>query len=322
MVAAPWLIKNWLLLNAPLYPFFSPRILQPWLETVLRRHELPASFDTRAFDLVWDSRSSFNIRDAFLAPGKLTIESEGVHYFTNPAFLLLPLWLAFIKDRKLNALVVPALIYLLLLLIPFPSTNLRYLIPALVPLTIVVARVASTTAERFLAKRIARPLLVGFAALALIPTGYVALERLTGTAALRHLVGAASADYYLRTHDLLEVRVYARALQFVNSELPEDARVLMLFEARGYYVARDVIQDNKATNWPLLATALGPHDCLAATGITHVMLGQGAVEYYAEQGIDLEVVRWEALQDFAERCLTPLWEGRGFVVYGLRPDGD
>lgn len=313
--AAPWLAKNWLLLDAPLYPFFSERLLQPWLATLFGTQQLPASFDMRAFQLAWDSRSSFNIKDAFLAPGNLSIESEAVHYFTNPALVLLPLWLLFIKNRRLNALVVPAAIYLLLVLVPFPKTNLRYLIPALVPLTIVVAYVASTVVGRFLPERATRPLLAALVALALIPTGRAAAGRLAGTAALQHLMGPASVERYLWTHELLEVRVWARVLQYINTDLPADARILMLFEARGFYITSDVLQDNKGTNWPLLASLVDPQGCLESTRISHVLLGQGAVDYYADAGVDLEIVRWDEFNSFRDRCLTELWEGRGFVMY-------
>ena len=318
--ALPWLVKNWILLRAPFHPFLAETTLQPWLIPFFGTHNVPPSVNPEIFQWIWEIRLPFNLRDAFFSPGRLTIELEGTFYHANPALLLLPLWVLFLKNRTLNWLVIPAVGYLLALLISFPLTNLRYLIPAVAPLTIVSVYMAVRSCERFLSAGAARVLLVLLGGLALAPSGKAAYAWLSRTEALGYLIGVSSTEDYLATHLDPTVRQYAPLVRFVNGQLAEDSRILMLFEARGYYLNPSVIQDNQVTNWPLLAPKLAPDTCLEAAGISHVLLGTGALNYYVQGGLDPELIRWKAFQQFAERCLAPIYRGPAFVLFRLRDD--
>jgi hypothetical protein len=311
--ALPWLAKNLLLFGAPLHPFFAPVALEPWLVPLFGSQIVPPSVNPQIFDVLAQARSPFNLADAFFAPHRLTIEPEGVFYRANPALLLLPGWIFFIRNRVLNWLVIPAVGYLFVLLVPFPETNLRYLIPAVAPLTIVVVFIAVKSAERVFSTSAAHLLLVLLAALTLLPSGRVMYAWLTGTKALGHVVGVTSADEYMA--DRLALRVYHPVVRHLNSQLPADSRILMLFEARAFYVERSVIQDIRLSNWPLLAQVLEGDACLPDAGITHVLLGAGAMGYYLHRGADPELVGLDAFATFRQRCLTHLHETPGFILF-------
>ncbi len=218
----------------------------------------------------------------------------------------------------LNWLVIPAVGYMLVLLLAYPGSNLRYLIPAMVPLTIVAVHIVVTSCDRFFATATARLVLVLLAVLALAPSGSTMYTWISQRKAVSHLIGASSADEYLDTHPDVPVQDYASLVRFVNGELPEGSRILMLFEARGYYFNLPVLVDVLATNWPLLAPQLAPTDCLAEAGISHVLVGVGAVDYYTKGGLDRELIQWAALQQFTERCLAPIYRVPGFVLYVVR----
>jgi 4-amino-4-deoxy-L-arabinose transferase-like glycosyltransferase len=322
VTAAPWLLKNWLLLRAPLYPFLSEPQLPPWLGRLTGAATIPAAVEPETFQLIWGLRQPFSFSDAFFAPGNISIEYEGAYYHTSPALLLLPLWIFFVRNRTLNWLLLPALLYLAALLVPFPRTNLRYLIPAVPALTVAVAAMLAGIGARFLSRDATLLLAAVVAALSLISAGRAAQVRFSGTRALAHFAGRVSTDTFLQTHYLPEVNRYAPLVKAVNNRLSTGDRILMLFEGRGYYFIPTTIQDNKATNWPLLAETLGTDDCLENRGITHVLLGIDALRYYRKGGMDLERVRWEAFQQFAARCLTPVVQGPGHVLYEVkRPAG-
>lgn len=312
----PWMIKNWILLGAPFYPLFADLVLEPWLVPLFGSTTVPPSVDIEVFQALDRVRIPFNLRDAFFAPQRLTVEPEGVFYGLSMALLALPLWGLFVKNKTVNWLAIPAVGYLIILIVPFPATNLRYMIPAVVPLTIAVAYMAVKTAQRFLSASSAQFVLLLLAAFVLISPIRTMQGWLLGSKALSHLVGATSAaDYRLNR---LTFQLIGPVIRFTNENLAEDDRILLLWEARAYYFTPTVLQDIRLTNWPLLAQQLGPQDCLEDEGVTHVLLGSGALGYYVNRGLDPQAVRWEAFQRFAQRCLTPIHESTGFVLYEIR----
>lgn len=315
--AFPWLVKNWILLRAPMYPVLAAPLVEPWLAALLGGRTIPEGVDPAVLRIVWDSRRAFNVWDAFLAPGRISIEFEGNFYFTNPALLALPLSLLFLRERAVVWLVVPAVGYLLALLVPFPHTNLRYLVPAIVPLTVVVAHVAVRLAERARPRAAAHAVLAALALLALSPSAQTAWIWARNTQAVEHLVGARSAYDYMTTHVLPSSRSYARLVRLTNALVPPGSRILMLYEGRGFYFEPEVLQDHSAGNWPLLAT-LPLDDCLRGAGVSHVLLGVGAARYFVQGGADPEVLRWDRFQEFAARCLDVVHEGPGFVLFRVR----
>ncbi len=317
VAALPWLAKNWLLLGAPLHPFLSKPILQPWLEQAYGSENLLASVNPEIFQIIWQARTSFNVWDAFFAPGRISIESEGVYYFANPVLLLLPFSLLLIRNRTMTWLLIPSALYLFVLLVPFPLTNLRYLVPAAVPLTIAAVYTLSRALDRIGHAKARTALLALAVVLALVPSARTAYTRLSRTEALQHLIGRSSESEYLATHDLPEVRIYSLLMRFVNAELSPESRILMLFEARGYYLRPSVVQDNKATNWPLLAQALPADACLARARVTHVLVATGSLRYYLAGGVDATLLKLEELDKFANECSTLIYEGPGYALFKM-----
>jgi hypothetical protein len=107
-------------------------------------------------------------------------------------------------------------------------------------------------------------------------------------------------------------------VRFVNDSLPPGSRVLELFEGRGYYFHRTVLADPRLTNWPLLAGTSAPDDCLRLLGITHVLVGEGAVDYYVSRGLRRNAVRLDAFESFVARCLQPVLTAPGLTLYRVR----
>lgn len=316
LVALPWLAKNWLLLGVPFAPFFSDRLLEPWLASFYSSPTVPTSIGSEIFQLVWEARSAFNIRDAFFAPDRISIEREAIFYFTSPALLLLPLWLFFVRNRTLNWLMLPAVAYLALVLIPEPYTNLRYLLPAIVPFSIVVAHVLVSGLARFDSPRF-KGVLLALGVLAGFQTAIAAQFFLGRSRAIPHAVGVASASEYVRTH--WNSGLYGLMLEQVNSRLEPTDRLLMFFEARGFRMSPRVIQDNRSSNWFFLEPALRGNLCLDRAVATHALVATGAVGYYMRFGTRADLLKWGEMQSFARRCLVPIYQHGGFELFEVRP---
>lgn len=319
VAALPYLAKNVVLLGAPLYPFFAAPAIEPWLVPLFHHTTVPPGVAAGAFHALGEVRKSFNLGDAFLHPGRLTIEQEGAFYYASPVFLLLPLWLVLRRDRTLSWLGLPAVGYLVVLLGVFPRTNLRYLIPAVAPLTVIAAVIAVRLGKRMLPPRALTPAGLLLAALALVPSLATASFWLSRTRLVAHAVGRVAGATFLAAHGASGMPAYWRMVRFVNDSLPPDSRVLELFEGRGYYFDRTVLADPRLTNWPLLAGTSAPDDCLRSLGITHVLVGNGAVDYYVSRGLRRDDVRLDALERFVARCLRPVLTVPGLTLYHVSP---
>ncbi|MBI4419528.1 MAG: hypothetical protein HY560_01775 [Gemmatimonadetes bacterium] len=313
---APWLVKNWVLLGAPLYPWFSEPLLTPWMASVLGTPRVPPTVDPDMLRIVAQSRAPFNLRDAFLSPGRISVEPEARFYYANPALALLPAALVLLRHPAVMFLLVPAVSYLAIILAPFPQTNLRYLLPAVPPLTIVVGHLAARAAGRWVRPHLANGALIVFVVAALTPSMQACRTWLHRSSIFEYLAGSQSGSAYASRH----VLDYARSwvpLQRLLNRLPPDSRILMLFEARSFGIRRRVIQDHDALAWPLLASHSTARDCLTGTGVTHVLVGIGSARYYRARGADAGLLRVDDFRSFAARCLTPVDSSSGFEVYRL-----
>lgn len=339
---SPWLAKNWVLLEAPLYPFFAERLLPPWMTALYGTATVPASVAEGAFQILWEARESFNLWDAFVNPGHLSPEAEAVHYHLTPLLALLPAWLLWWRDQRLAWLIVPGLLCAGLIVGWSPRTNLRYFVPAVVPLVVAVTamvvrgiravdaklgergsvRSGEERARSRLPKRTLRVGVLAVAIAALVPTGLALGDWLPGSVSLSQLSGSESRLSYLNRMgvpgNVLRAGLPDRG---GNTRGSVDARVLMLFDARGYYSPVSVIQDNNATTWRLLVEAPGELSCLRETGVTHVLLGAGTLRYYFERGLEPERIRWDDFGQFRSRCLNEVFSVGGHVLYRIRGSG-
>jgi hypothetical protein len=104
-------------------------------------------------------------------------------------------------------------------------------------------------------------------------------------------------------------------IRHVNASLPGDATLLMLFEARGFPLQTKVIQDNRITNWPYLAGVLPEESCGDEVGADYLLLASAALNYYRLRGLDPEKLHWDRFEGFAERCLEPVFQVPGYVLF-------
>jgi len=229
--------------------------------------------------------------------------------------LLLPLGILLLRRRWLAWLVAPPLLYLFLILAPFPATNLRYLIPAVPALTLATAYILLEVGNRYFPRRLATLVVLVLATATLGPSWQAGKHWLTGTEAVPHLLGRVSGSDYWATHRDPGVRAYAPMVRFVNDMVPDTARVLLLFEARGFPLEPRVIQDNKITNWPYLVGVFPEGSCGEEVGADYLLLASAALNYYQLRGLDPEKLQWERFEGFAERCLGSVFHTPGYVLF-------
>ncbi len=310
LAAAPWLLKNWVFMGAPLYPFLASTQAPGW---AVHRLGFPErlNFTPAEHGWAWLATGAFNLHDLFLNPGRLTIEIEGMFYFTSIFVALAPVAIA-LRNRKakygLYYVAAPAIAYLVVIVWAFPRSNLRYYLPGLIPLAGVGAAALTIATSRHL-RRIA----VGVAILSLTPSLFAAISLTVLIRPDRYVLGQMTAADNLagqyRLGDMESVITYA------NAHLNEDELILLLFEARGYYFDVPVIQDNKTANWEYVKSSGAAMSCLAGTGISHVLLRRGAFGFFVDRGIAQSVAVQTEISKFANRCLVPIYTTKNFECF-------
>lgn len=341
VAAAPWFLKNWVLLDAPFYPFLTDRLIPGWLTELYGQRSIETSGESAMFGALAEIREPFDVVDAFLNPERLTPEAEAAYYRISPLMLLLPGWLLVVRERFLAWLLLPSLGYVGAVLAISTRTNLRYLLPVVPPLTIAASILAVSGLRRFRAwlgrdaavssggsdaadvvrgkpatddsgTRTGALLLAGASLLPAVMTvdGWMPDET-----SVDHLVGAESRMEYLAARGDPAMVTRAALTEFGIQVPAKPARVLMMFEAREFHFDVPALQDPLLTNWPLLARARSRLNCLGATDITHVLVSVGVLQYYFRRGLDPETVRWSEFKTFAERCLVEELSRPDFVLY-------
>jgi dolichyl-phosphate-mannose-protein mannosyltransferase len=318
LAAAPWLLKNQMLFGAPFYPLFVAHRVEPWLLPLLPAGTNSLNVDPRVWHIQESARTAFNIRDAFLNPGALGVGGETSFYFLNPLLALLPFGILSLRNIRLMALTAPALVYVVIILAVLPETNLRYLIPGIVALTITCSALAFDATERLptAARRAIRILL---ALVCFIPTAGTVYIWVRGNHVLSNLVGLRSGAQYLATHASPVVRSQIGLIKAANPMLASGDTILMIYESRGLYLNAPALEDTRLVNWPTLRAALGPRRCLDQTGITHVLARLGAARYYEARGVTADIIGRRTFEEFSERCLKQLWTDGDVTLYSTHP---
>lgn len=310
-VAAPWFLKTWLLFGSPLYPYFSTIKLERWLTVLAAGQISMAETDQAIHRFAQSIHVPISLTTLFWGQGVGAVEWGGPYYLSL-LIALLPLWALFRRHKQVVWLIVPGLMFGIVVLATAPAPNVRYLVPAMPALTIAATYLLYSLCSRVFAAGTAGIVFAALVGVALLPASIPLREWATNPTAVRYLSGVATLEEYLLTQPLGGVTPQ------VSRELPRESRVLMLFEARGYYFNVPVLQDNYLMNWWFLLKTDLPLRCLESSGITHVLINTGALDNYFRGGIDKEILGVDALNAFASRCLVPILEGPGYVLSQVR----
>jgi hypothetical protein len=311
-IASPWMLKNQVLYDAPFYPFFAERVVPPFIAEIQGHTGRPAGVSADSYTGLRRVREPISVLALILRPEALTVETEGRSYTRNPALYLAPLAILFARDRTVLALLIPGFLYLAIALGFFSWTNLRYLMPVIPAMVLAATEVVRRAAARLPSALAMRRVMIVLAALLTVPALTIVGAPVLTPLRLKVAIGLEPPEALL-TND----EPYAVA-RWIGGNTPPDAKVLMLFDARGFYHQRATIQDNVLTNWPLLVGTGATERCLAGTGITHIYLNRAVLTYYGTRGLDPATLEWDRFPEFAARCLESLARTRSIEIYRVR----
>jgi 4-amino-4-deoxy-L-arabinose transferase-like glycosyltransferase len=301
-IASPWYIKNYVWFHNPIYPLvtgevaeFGPQGIRFFdanddrrLESFfnIARSEMPDVVKAQEKEMadavnLRRQRSPLRWWEFFLKPNTYLM-SESYHY-PNYLFLVIPVLIVLKKPKWILWLLVLSIGFVLA--VTLNSWIARYLLPAYPALTIVTAYTLVALSER---------LNTNFPALAKLP--------LYALAAALGMVFAASL-LVLRTfnsvsfvsgkssrHDTIRDWTYHRPIEFINTQLPKNARILLVGAQLEYGIERDHLSDESwfATKWRRVLIRNKSfeevNEDLKRQGFTHILYSANLFKFAARMG--------------------------------------
>jgi 4-amino-4-deoxy-L-arabinose transferase-like glycosyltransferase len=320
-IASPWYLKNYFWFHNPVYPLITGEVAEFGSHGIryfdandeqrldahfnVARSELPDVVKSQEKELT-DAISSRVQRhplrwwEFFLKPNTYLM-AEPNHY-PNYLFLLIPLLVFLKKPRWVVWLLVLSLGFVLA--VTSTTWIARYLLPAYPPLTIVAAYVIMAVSERVhLLRNLPIYLLAGVLGV-VVAASVVSIRKFNS---LRFVTGSVSR------RDVLLPFTYYKPIHFINTQLPPDARVLLVGAQLNYSIERPYMSDESwfATKWRRLLVRNNSLDevnqDLKRQGFTHILYSPNIFTYAAAMGtqgtggMDLMATNREDSSDEARR---------------------
>jgi len=228
---SPWLIKNMIHTGNPIYP-----ILYKWLggkNLIVYSNNvlMPAGLQ------------SLKLKEFFMSPWTLTMKGQDSMTFIGPMFLLFTPFVFLIKKKRniINYLILSFVFSYILWRIG--TFKYRYLLPAFSILSIVTAYGLVTLCEK-IPKYFGKLIPIVFAifmgtnlysVLMIMHFSYKPFNVLTGLETRDHYLSLTRPGYPYPSY---------KVFKYINENLPLDAKIMIIGEAKIHYIKRDFISNN------------------------------------------------------------------------------
>jgi hypothetical protein len=301
---SPWLIKNIILVKNPVYPL---------LYNIFGGVEWCREFSVGWKNFFYSIGMGRELLDYLLLPFRMVVMGNMGHSrfdgTVNPLYLIFVPLLPFCK---LNKVILYLLGYSLLFLCFWALTTqqMRFFIPALPALSMMTAHSIdglSKVAKKDWAWYVLLVFVIAVSAFCELPHAKKVLKD-----DLSVLLGTESKDAYLtRTHQPYAMFCY------INRELPEDSKLLFIWENRGFFCKRDYISDTLfEVSWIMKAAREGGVDgfknLLTEMGITHILVNCGLQSLFCrERGM-------EVVEQFLAKYCRKLYSKHYLELYEIR----
>jgi len=271
LIAAPWYFKNLYLTGNPVFPFGS--IGPGWP---------PERLDLLLAHLRSIGRPG-NMLEYLLLPWNLYVHPQAYRTLGGEGLsLFFPLALLYFRRRK--SAVLDLLAFTTALLTVFwlvTSVQIRFLLPIFPSLSILAAIVLSDLVEATKARSRLAAILEALPLLPMVISIFTVLGILLTVKAPAVLLGQETKRNFL-TRTVFDFRAHV----YIQENLPEEARVLMLWDGQTYYCGSRCIPDADQARWPLLVSDISDPKQIAnrvqAQGATHLLVSPGDAAHIIE----------------------------------------
>ncbi|HEU4510850.1 MAG TPA: glycosyltransferase family 39 protein [Pyrinomonadaceae bacterium] len=297
-IASPWYIKNYVWFDNPLYPLITGEVAQ-FSASGLRyfnaedERKLEAHFQTALAEIpsvvqeqekkiaeaanARIERNAFLWWDLFLKPNIFLMAEP--HQYPNYLFLTIPFLIFLRKPRPVLVLLVLATAFVFA--ITWTSWIGRYLLPAYPPLTIVAAYVITNLSERYHLLRKLPLFLLAVALGVIVSAGVLSMRYFNSLGFVTGRVSRRDVEFAL---------TYYKPIDFINRNLPPNARVMLMGAQLSYGIERPYTSDESwfSTKWRRLLVSNDSveqvHKDLKRQGFTHILYSPGIFTFVATMG--------------------------------------
>ncbi|MFH1239410.1 MAG: hypothetical protein V1653_04775, partial [bacterium] len=261
LIFLPWLLKNLYFTGDPVYPYLASLT--------------PEKAYLKKFIAV--TREYFTSLKAYLVhPWSLTMEGNSNASFIGPIFLLFAPLLLFFKNKDRVTKIL--LIYLagFWFIWSLATHMLRFFIPALPVFSILIA-VYVWRADLGKVFRAVSLTLVGLLCLINL---YWLSSILYNREGWQVVSGKLSKEQYLSYPHIAYGVPYYKMAEYINKNLPANAKILLVGEGRSYYIQRKVLTSSVYDQTPVVewtkssGSSEGVFLAMRKEHITHIMLNK------------------------------------------------
>lgn len=309
-VAAPWYLKNAVVLGNPIYPF-----LFGGLGWDARQAELMATY-VRSFGV------GRRLQDYIMLPWNLLVHHDRFGTFMagaefpSPLYVLAPFYRWAETSKALNVIAAVSLLRFGIWAVSLQQT--RHLLPIFPMLGLLSAAVLCRLAHWPALKHWGRPLVAGVLAgvvvASLLFLGAITLR----TSPFAVIAGAESKDTFLR-----RVVYDYPALRAVQTQLRPGQRALLLWDGRGYYCDVRCLPDPEPSLWTRLvleqADPRAVAGRLAELGVTHLVFNLQDANFWLQHDPDGQHRRAAEFfgREFVPACARPVYADPEATLYEI-----
>ncbi|MBI1911680.1 MAG: phospholipid carrier-dependent glycosyltransferase [Deltaproteobacteria bacterium] len=311
-VLSPWLIRNYIWTGSPLYPIWESAghaavrgeglHITSEMSPIGKRYLL---YNESTLDLIL-----LPVRIFFQGADNSIERFDGV---LNPFLLaFLPFLLVRKNFKDIGWLGLYCALFFVMAFLTVDMAT-RYLLPILPAFVILVVAGINNLADT---KKLKLFFLALISALFVFSINYISGLHAKESPFL-YIGGEASRDEYLS----VKLPDY-NAVNFSNQNLPENAKVLLLFAGdRGYYWERDYVYwDRTGVFFKDLVKRTGDEEALKkgfrSMGISHIVMNDSIVERFANNNFKEQELK--VIVNFFNTNTSKLYTSNGFSVYALK----
>lgn len=285
----PWAIKNYVLVGNPVYPMLSSIFGGVDKEFI------------KAYDeFVHRSCMGRRFIDYLLLPWNLTIKANYGHEFfdnfINPLGLIFIPFLIFLKKIDIKVIYLLGYCLLFIFIWSFFAQQMRFLLPILPIIGIISAySIHTLILEGKLIKKIHKIILICILAI----LSFMSLPHILGLGEDFGLSNNLSVVCGMESKEAFLLRTFPPydTFKYINNNLPQDAKILFLWENRGFYCEREYIFDSVfEASWILKMVkdskdGLGLFKKLKQLKVTHILLNKRlAAIFYDPKRTEIKII--------------------------------
>ena len=313
LVFLPWAAKNTIATGNPLFPYLIPT---PWYSA-----DRLASANLPPEQAAWISQITLPVYLTWAgvdsAPGPSTDLGALLVLFAVPGLV------AFYKDRKVQMLAFSlAIVWLAISLagVRFGHLQQPRLYFVLLPALAFLAGWGWTSIQEISASGVRLSRMSGVIVTLVIGLAiWQSISYLLDTKSIPTTLGVQSRDAYLEE----QTGAYNLAMRKLG-DLPDDSRVLMLWEARGFYAPTNASPNPWIDRWRSAQHAAGSAEAVLAQwraqGVTHLCVFTSGMEFMRNSDAAVTLDGWHEFDRLINSLPSPSQlAGDFYLLYDIRP---